>query len=108
MDCPFCKVVDYATIPTCQKQENAICPHVRRCTEHRIWKPLDYMAHCPIRFRKDGNVVMERHGYLYISVKDEIVKVKNPYDYIPDNVELRKYKGNYKVVVKENKGNEKD
>ena len=104
MDCPYCNVVNYDEIPTCNKQEgHPICPHVRRCIEHHIWKPLAYMANCPIKSAPTGNVQFERHGYLYVKVGDEIIKVENPYDYIPDNVELRKYKGNYKVIVKENK-----
>ena len=104
MDCPYCNVVNYDEIPTCNKQEgHPICPNVRRCIEHHIWKPLAYMANCPIKSAPTGNVQFERHGYLYVKVGDEVIKVENPYDYIPDNVELRKYKGNYKVIVKENK-----
>lgn len=105
MDCPYCNVVNYDEIPTCNKQEgHPICPHVRRCIEHHIWKPLAYMANCPIKSAPTGNVQFERHGYLYVKVGDEVIKVENPYDYTPDNVELRKYKGNYKVIKeKENK-----
>ena len=104
MDCPYCNVVNYDEIPTCNKQEgHPVCPHVRRCIEHHIWKPLAYMANCPIKSAPTGNVQFERHGYLYVKVGDEVIKVQNPYNYIPDNVELRKYKGNYKVIVKENK-----
>ena len=104
MNCPYCNVVNYDEIPTCNKQEgHPICPHVRRCIEHHIWKPLAYMANCPIKSAPTGNVQFERHGYLYVKVGDEVIKVENPYNYIPDNVELRKYKGNYKVIVKENK-----
>ena len=104
MDCPYCNVVNYDEIPTCNKQEgHPICPHVRRCIEHHIWKPLAYMANCPIKSAPTGNVQFERHGYLYVKVGDEVIKVQNQYNYIPDNVELRKYKGNYKVIVKENK-----
>ena len=105
MDCPYCNVVNYDEIPTCNKQEeHPICPHVRRCIEHHIWKPLAYMANCPIKSAPTGNVQFERHGYLYVKVGDEVIKVENPYNYIPDNVELRKYKGNYKVIKeKENK-----
>ena len=103
MDCPYCNVVNYDEIPTCNKQEgHPICPHVRRCIEHHIWKPLAYMANCPIKSAPTGNVQFERHGPLYVKLDDEVIKVENPYNYIPDNVELRKYKGNYKVV-KENK-----
>ena len=104
MDCPYCNVVNYDEIPTCNKQEGQpVCPHVRRCIEHHIWKPLAYRANCPIKSAPTGNVQFERHGYLYVKVGDEVIKVENPYNYIPDNVELRKYKGNYKVIVKENK-----
>ena len=104
MDCPYCNVVNYDEIPTCNKQEgHPICPHVRRCIEHHIWKPLAYMANCPIKSAPTGNVQFERHGYLYVKVGDEVIKVENPYNYIPDNVEQRKYKGNNKVIVKENK-----
>ena len=105
MDCPYCNVVNYDEIPTCNKQEgHPVCPHVRRCIEHHMWKPLNFMANCPIKSAPTGNVQFERHGYLYIKVGDEVIKVENPYDYIPDNVELRKYKGTYKVIKeKENK-----
>ena len=105
MNCPYCNVVNYDEIPTCNKQEgHPICPHVRRCIEHHIWKPLAYMVNCPIKSAPTGNVQFERHGYLYVKLGDEVIKVENPYNYIPDNVELRKYKGNYKVIKeKENK-----
>lgn len=105
MDCPYCNVVNYDEIPTCNKQEgHPVCPHVRRCIEHHMWKPLNFMANCPIKSAPTGNVQFERHGYLYVKVGDEVIKVENPYDYIPDNVELRKYKGTYKVIKeKENK-----
>ena len=105
MDCPYCNVVNYDEIPTCNKQEgHPVCPHVRRCIEHHMWKPLNFMTNCPIKSAPTGNVQFERHGYLYVKVGDEVIKVENPYDYIPDNVELKKYKGIYKVVKeKENK-----
>ena len=76
MDCPYCNVVNYDEIPTCNKQEgHPICPHVRRCIEHHIWKPLAYMANCPIKSAPTGNVQFERHGYLYVKVGDEVIKV---------------------------------
>ena len=105
MDCPYCNVVNYDEIPTCNKQEgHPVCPHVRRCIEHHIWKPLAYMTNCPIQSAPTGNVQFERHGYLYVKVGEQVIKVENPYDYIPDNVHLRKYKGTCKVIKeKENK-----
>ena len=105
MDCPYCNVVNYDEIPTCNKQEgHPVCPHVRRCIEHHMWKPLNFMANCPIKSAPTGNVQFERHGYLYVKLGEQVVKVENPYDYIPDNVVLRIYKGIYKVIKeKENK-----
>ena len=104
MDCPYCKVGAYSEYCKCDKQENEpICPHVYRCTKLLIWKELPAMLECPVR-KNNGNVQFERHGYLYVQHGNEVVKVENPYDYIPDNVHLRKYKGTYKVVKeKENK-----
>lgn len=104
MDCPYCKVGAYMDFCKCTKQEGEpVCPHVYRCTKLQIWKPLDAMLNCPMR-QNQGNVKMTRHGYLYVQHGNELIKVKNPYDYIPENVEIRKYKGNYKVIKeKENK-----
>ena len=106
MDCQYCEVVDYEQTPTCKKKGGGItCPHVRRCVEHHMWRQLPYMANCPIRTMQNGNVRFERHGYLYVEHDGQVIKVQNPYDYIPDNVKTRKYKGNYKVI-KENDNNE--
>ena len=60
------------------------------------------MIYCPM-CQNQGDGKMARHEYIYVLVGDQLIKVENPYDYIPDNVELKKYKGNYKVIVKENK-----
>ena len=104
MDCPDCRVGAYMDFCRCTKQDGEpICPQVYRCTKLQIWKQLDGMLNCPMR-QNQGNVKMARHGYLYVQVGDQLIKVENPYDYIPDNVHLRKYKGTYKVVKeKENK-----
>lgn len=99
MDCPYCNIIDYKHTPTCDRQDNLqICPHVRRCLEHHIWKPLMYMANCPIRFAPTGNVQFERHGYLYVQFGEQIIKVKNPYDYIPMDVKIEEIEGKYKVI----------
>lgn len=103
MNCSYCKVGSYDDFCKCTKQDGEPnCPHVYRCDKLQIWKPLDSMDTCAMR-QKQGNVKMARHGCLYVQVGDQLIKVENPYDYIPDNVELKKYRGNYKVVVKENK-----
>lgn len=61
-----------------------------------IWKPLPAMDKCPLRCERD-NVTMARHGYLYVSVDGQIVKIRNPYDYVPDNVEVRMVDGHYEI-----------
>jgi hypothetical protein len=70
--------------------------------------PLDYMKNCPIA-KPAGNVVMEKHGNLYVNLGDKTVVVKNRYDYVPVDVKLRKYGDTYRVVKerneKENEGN---
>ena len=105
MDCPYCNVVNYDEIPTCSKQEgHPRCPHVRRYIEHHIWKPLAYMANCPIKYAPTGNVQFERHGYLYVQVEDNVIKLKNPYDYIPDDVVVRKYNKSYKIIANKEQG----
>lgn len=102
MDCPYCKVGAYMDYCKCGKQKNEpICPHTYRCTKLLIWKELPAMRDCPLR-KDSGNVQFERHGYLYVQHGNEVIKVKNPFDYVPENVIIRKYKGTYKVV-KENK-----
>lgn len=104
MDCPYCKVGAYSDYCKCNKQEqenDPICPHTYRCTKLLIWKELPAMRDCTLR-QNSGNVQFERHGYLYVQQGSEIIKVVNPFDYVPDDVELKKINGNYKVT-KENK-----
>ena len=44
MDCPYCNVVNYDEIPTCNKQEgHPICPYVRRCIEHQFVQQLNLL-----------------------------------------------------------------
>lgn len=102
MDCPYCKVGTYSDFCKCMRQDKEpICPHVYRCPKLQIWKKLASMDGCIVR-QNQGNVKMERRGYLYVQINDQVVKIKNPYDYVPSNVKVKKYKGKY-MVVKENK-----
>ena len=62
------------------------------------------MANCPIKYAPTGNVQFERHGYLYVQVEDNVIKLKNPYDYIPDDVVVRKYNKSYKIIANKEQG----
>lgn len=54
------------------------------------------MEQCPIR-HETGNVKMARHGFLYVEVDGQILKLPNPYDYVPDNVDVRMVDGHYEI-----------
>ena len=44
-----------------------------------------------------GNVRFVKNGYLYVDVDDFVVKIKNPYDYEPKNVDIIKVEGEYYI-----------
>lgn len=54
------------------------------------------MEKCPLR-HENGNVAMARHGYLYVDIDGQIVKLLNPFDYVPDNVEVCMVDGHYEI-----------
>lgn len=54
------------------------------------------MEQCPLR-HETGNVKMARHGFLYVEVDGQIIKIKNPYDYVPDNVNVYMVDGKYEI-----------
>ena len=43
-------------------------------------------------------VLFEKHKQLYVEVKDEVVLVDNPFDFIPTKVDLNKVDGKYYVA----------
>ena len=98
MDCKYCEVGPYDSYCICQKQhgKDPICPHVWRCSKLMIWKPLPAMEKCPLR-HENGNVAMARHGYLYVDIDGQIVKLLNPFDYVPDNVDVCVVDGHYEI-----------
>lgn len=104
MECKYCIVGDYNDHCYCQKQKapNNICPHVRRCNKLLEWVALSYMKDCPMS-KSGGNVVMEKRGNLYVDLGDKTVVVKNPYDYVPDNVKVRKYGDSYRIIKEKEK-----
>ena len=38
------------------------------------------------------------------SFEDNVIKLKNPYDYIPDDVVVRKYNKSYKIIADKEQG----
>lgn len=54
------------------------------------------MEQCPLR-HETGNVKMARHGFLYVEVDGQIIKIRNPYDHVPDNVDVRMVDGTYEI-----------
>lgn len=42
-------------------------------------------------------VEFERHGYLYINYKDNVIKVQNPFDDVPKFIKVKKTKTSYKL-----------
>lgn len=71
---------------------------MRKCSQKREWIPLDSMNECKLRSDiLKGNVRFIKNGYLYVDVDNFVVKIKNPYDYEPKNVEIVKRYGQYYV-----------
>lgn len=96
MNCKYCKLSLEET-PKCEKLNDDCCPHVYFCDKKQTWKELNSMYTCSVKNRRDGNVQMERHGYLYVEVDSQVIKVKNPYNYIPENVKIIKTNNGYKI-----------
>lgn len=97
--CPDCIITEYAKPCIC-KQGN-ICAYMRRCTDKMKWIPLDGMDKCKLRSdNQHGNVRMVYEGYLYIDVDDTTIKIKNPYNYEPTNVDLIKDENGEYIIKK--------
>lgn len=87
------------------KKTGGICPWLQWCGKINAYKERPGMnEYC--KFLKEDNekipegyfkVEFERQGYLYITFKNDIIKVKNPFDYIPKFVKVKKNKLVYKL-----------
>lgn len=82
---------------------NDICPFVYYCGKIQAYKELErakrgckYMSQVeiPEGYKK---VEHERHGYLYVNMGDEVIKILNPFKDIPQFVKVFKTKTGYKV-----------
>lgn len=93
--CEYCEKGSYHGFCTCLKSGD-ICPFMRRCGIEHTWLPIDSMNSCSLRQPervielKNGEykVRFEKGGDLYIEVGDIVIQKANPYDYIPEKVEL--------------------
>ena len=69
---------------------------MRRCNMEHTWLPIDSMNTCTLREPervielKNGEYLVrfEKDGDLYIEVGDYVIYKKNPYDYVPEKVEM--------------------
>lgn len=106
--CPNCIIGEYKAYCTC-KLTNNICVFTRRCSREMQWLPLDSMQKCKLRSDiVKGNIRFIKNGYLFVDVDDRTVKIKNPYDYEPTNVNIVKINGEYYIKGYEPKNNKKD
>ena len=118
MFCKYCNIAEYNKFCTCAKN-GEICPFVRRCTNERRWKPLDTMSKC--KLGKDEVVVPKGqnkvrfalHGELYVEDGEFVYSIKNPYDYVPEFVEIVdidgiKYIKGFEPQIKSSKKKKKD
>lgn len=81
-----------------------VCPYVYYCDKIRAYRPSTSMPqNCKIKEKLEipkgyCKVRDERKGWLYVDYEDITIKVKNPFDYIPLYVRVRKLKnGEYKL-----------
>ena len=70
---------------------------MRRCSLEHKWLPLATMNGCNIRLEKDTmlelrkdeyKVAFESKGMLYVEYGDNVFKFKNPFDDVPQKVQL--------------------
>ena len=84
---------------------NHICPFMYWCDNMQIWRPNRYMpTNCKV---KENNIVRHkgkyqvrnhRHNYLYVDIDNCTYKILNPFDFVPDYVDVTKTKnGEYKI-----------
>ena len=93
--CPYCEKGSYFGFCACIKS-GEICPFMRRCNIEHDWLPIDTMDKCALRKPervielKNGEYLVrfEKDGNLYIEVGDYVIYKKNPYDYVPEKVEM--------------------
>ena len=96
MLCPYCQLGSYFGTCTCSVS-NGVCPFVRRCNFERKWLPLNSMDGCRLRTKQERvknmsasgyHVRFESKGKLYVEYNGRVIKIANPFDYVPEAIEL--------------------
>ena len=91
--CPFCIIAPFNDYCRCKKTGD-ICPLTRRCMNDMKWKPLNSMATCAYRLKEEK---MNKNEYkvrfaikdkLYVEIDDYVKEIDNPFDTVPQKVEL--------------------
>lgn len=98
----------YRTDNNCKVTKN-ICPWVFWCGKINNYKEREGIdQYC--KYKKQEtipagyyNVEFEKHGYLYIMVNDQTLKILNPFDYVPKYVKLYQNKGVWKIKKEKEK-----
>lgn len=95
--CEYCEKGSYFGFCTCTKSHE-ICPFMRRCNVEHDWLPINGMDTCTLREPersielKEGEYIVrfEKFGDLYIDMDGYVIQKKNPFDYVPEKVEMVK------------------
>lgn len=93
--CEYCEKGSYYGVCTCTKSQD-MCPFMRRCSMEHEWLSLNGMNTCTLRKpersielkENEYRVRFEKDGDLYIEIEDYVIQKKNPFDYIPEKVEM--------------------
>ena len=82
---------------------NGICPFVYWCDKLQIWRANKYMpTNCkmkPNTVRHKGKYQVKdcRKGFLYVDIDGAIYKILNPFDFVPDYVDVQKREGKFQI-----------
>lgn len=80
-----------------------VCPFMYFCDKTQTWKENSYMPkNCHVK--NQNNTVKHkgkykvrdcRKGYVYVDIEGYTHKIKNPFDFVPDYVDIIKRNGKY-------------
>lgn len=81
-----------------------ICPFMYFCERTQIWRANNYMPkNCKVKETQNNavkhkgkyRVINYRKDFLYVEINDVVYKLKNPFDFVPDYVDVLKRNGVY-------------
>lgn len=84
-----------------------VCPWVYWCDKLQIWRFNKYMPkNCKtkqqVKVKHEGKyqVIQCRKNYLYVEVDNITYKLLNPFDFVPEYVDLKKQKDGQYIIKK--------